>query len=42
MIAVFDPENGPGLRLAEQSGYRVVGTLGYVKLGRWRRDFGSF
>ena len=41
MVAVFDPENVAGRRLAERSGYRIVGTLGCVKLGPWRRDFGS-
>ena len=33
------PENKLGIRAYEQAGYRRVGTIGYVRLGRWRRDY---
>jgi GNAT superfamily N-acetyltransferase len=33
------PENPLGVRAYEQAGYRRVGTIGYVRLGRRRWDF---
>jgi hypothetical protein len=33
------PENPLGLRAFEQAGYRRVGTIGYLRIGRHRRDF---
>ena len=33
------PENQLGLRAFEKAGYRPVGTIGYVRVGPWRRDF---
>jgi hypothetical protein len=33
------PENALGRRAFEQAGYRRVGTIGYIRLGRRRRDF---
>lgn len=40
IVGVLDPENVPGIRMSERAGYRVVGKIGYLKLGPWRRDFG--
>ena len=39
---VLEPENTMGIRANEKAGYRIVGRIGYLKLGPWRRDFGSF
>jgi GNAT superfamily N-acetyltransferase len=33
------PENRPALRTASKTGYQRTGTMGYVRLGPWRRDF---
>jgi GNAT superfamily N-acetyltransferase len=33
------PENPLGVRAYEQAGYRRVGTVGYLRIGPWRRDF---
>lgn len=38
-LAVLMPENPLAFRPLEKIGYRTIGTLGYVKLGPWRRDF---
>jgi RimJ/RimL family protein N-acetyltransferase len=38
LAGVF-PENQLGLRAFEKAGYRPVGTIGYVRVGPWRRDF---
>lgn len=38
-IAVVVPENRPALRAVEKAGYRPVGVMGYIKLGKWRHDF---
>ena len=38
-LAGVYPENALGIRAYEQAGYRRVGTIGYVRLGPWRRDF---
>jgi ribosomal protein S18 acetylase RimI-like enzyme len=39
MVAVVVPENTPAFRPLEKAGYRPFGLIGYVKLGRWRRNF---
>lgn len=39
IVAAALPENTPGRRAYEKAGYHPVGTIGYVKLGPWRRDF---
>jgi GNAT superfamily N-acetyltransferase len=41
MVGVLEPENTLGIRANEKAGYRIVGRIGYVKLGPWRRDFGN-
>ena len=33
------PENALGVRAYEQAGYRRAGAVGYVRFGRFRRDF---
>jgi GNAT superfamily N-acetyltransferase len=33
------PENPLGVRAYEQAGYRPVGTVGYIRIGRRRREF---
>jgi GNAT superfamily N-acetyltransferase len=33
------PENPLGVRAYEQAGYRPVGTIGYIRIVRWRREF---
>jgi GNAT superfamily N-acetyltransferase len=40
MVGVLEPENTRGIRANEKAGYRIVGKIGYVRLGPWRRDFG--
>lgn len=40
MVGVLEPENTMGLRANESAGYRIVGRIGYVKLGPFRREFG--
>jgi GNAT superfamily N-acetyltransferase len=39
MIAVVVPENTPAFRPLEKAGYRPFGLMGYVQIGRWRRNF---
>jgi hypothetical protein len=39
VVAAVLPENGPGQRAYRKASYRRVGTIGYVKLGPWRRHF---
>jgi L-amino acid N-acyltransferase YncA len=39
MVAVVMPENTPAFRPMEKMGYRPFGVMGYVKIGRWRRNF---
>ena len=41
VVGVLEPENTGANRTNKRAGYRVVGRIGYVKLGPWRRDFGS-
>jgi GNAT superfamily N-acetyltransferase len=41
MVGVLEPENTGANRTNKRAGYRVVGRIGYLKLGPWRRDFGS-
>ena len=38
-LAIVFPENRQACRAAEKSGYRPIGTIGYIRLGPWRRDF---
>ena len=40
MVGVLEPENTRGIRANEKAGYRIVGKIGYVRMGPWRRDFG--
>lgn len=40
MVGVLEPENRTGLRANVKGGYRIVGKIGYVKLGRFRWEFG--
>ena len=40
LVGVLEPENTDAIRANEKAGYRVVGRIGYVKLGPWRHDFG--
>jgi ribosomal protein S18 acetylase RimI-like enzyme len=39
MVAATLRENRPGQRIWRKAGYRHIGTIGYVKLGPWRRHF---
>jgi ribosomal protein S18 acetylase RimI-like enzyme len=39
MVAVVVPENTPAFRPLEKAGYRPFGLVGYVQIGRWRRNF---
>jgi ATP-dependent Clp protease ATP-binding subunit ClpA len=41
IVGVLEPENRAGIGANEMAGYRIVGRIGYVKLGPWRRDFGT-
>lgn len=38
-IAIVVPENWRALRSFRKAGYRVGGTMGFVRIGAWRRDF---
>jgi RimJ/RimL family protein N-acetyltransferase len=38
-VAVVVPENWRALRSFRKAGYRVCGTMGYVRIGAWRWDF---
>ena len=40
LVAMVLPESGQARRTLEKAGYCVVGRIGYVRLGRWRWDFG--
>jgi RimJ/RimL family protein N-acetyltransferase len=40
ILAAVLSENRAGRRAYEKAGYRRTGTIGYVRLGPWRRDFG--
>jgi GNAT superfamily N-acetyltransferase len=39
MVAVVVPGNTPAFRPLEKAGYRPFGLMGYVQIGRWRRNF---
>ena len=39
LLGTVMPENRSGLRRAEKRQHRRIGTIGYWKLGPWRRDF---
>jgi GNAT superfamily N-acetyltransferase len=41
IVGVLEPENRAGIAANKMAGYRVVGRIGYVKIGPWRRDFGK-
>ena len=41
IVGVLEPENRAGIAANEMAGYRIVGRVGYVKLGPFGRDFGS-
>lgn len=38
-VAVVVPENWRALRSFRKAGYRVCGTMGFVRIGAWRWDF---
>jgi SAM-dependent methyltransferase len=40
LVALVLPESGQARRPLEKAGYCVVGRIGYIRLGRWRWDFG--
>jgi GNAT superfamily N-acetyltransferase len=40
IVGVLEPENEQGLRANKKAGYRIVGRIGHVKLGPFRREFG--
>lgn len=42
IIGVITPENMASLRYARKSGYHSIGTMGYIKIGRWRYNFCRF
>lgn len=39
VIGVITPENMASLRYARKSGYHPIGTMGYIKVGRWQYNF---
>ena len=39
LVCTISPENRASLRADAKTGYRPYGTIGYVKIGPWRRDF---
>jgi L-amino acid N-acyltransferase YncA len=39
VLAVVVPENRAAFRPLAKTGYRPCGTMGYIKLGPWRRHF---
>jgi GNAT superfamily N-acetyltransferase len=39
MLRLILPENRASLRVAEKSGCQACGVMGYVQIGRWRRQF---
>jgi hypothetical protein len=41
LVGAVLPENRPVRRAYEKGGWSIVGRIGFVRLGRWRRDFGS-
>ncbi|MGH2569483.1 MAG: hypothetical protein ACRDGA_14180 [Bacteroidota bacterium] len=38
-VAAVVPHNASAFRPLVKTGYRPYGTLGYIKVGKWRRDF---
>lgn len=38
-LSLVLPENPAALRMNEKLGYRRIGTIGYLGVGRWRRHF---
>lgn len=41
LVGAVLPENRSVRRAYEKGGWRIVGRIGFVRLGRWRRDFGG-
>ena len=41
LIAVVTPENKSAFRPGQKSGYRPIGTLGFIRIGPIKRDFFS-
>lgn len=41
LLGVVIPENQPSVRIVQKSGYRPIGTLGFLKIGPIRKDFGE-
>jgi GNAT superfamily N-acetyltransferase len=39
IVRAILPENRAAVRDAESTGYRIVGRVGYVRVGSWRRTF---
>jgi GNAT superfamily N-acetyltransferase len=39
LLSVVLPENSASLRMTEKLGYRRIGVVGFLRVGRWRRDF---
>ena len=39
MILGIVPENNPSLWAIRKVGFRLFGTMGYIKIGQWRQDF---
>jgi L-amino acid N-acyltransferase YncA len=42
LIGVVVTPNRRALEIFQKIGYRSCGTMGYVRLGPWRRDFAHF
>jgi hypothetical protein len=42
VTAAIHPENTPGMANARRAGYEVVGTIGWVGVGRLRRPFRTY
>jgi GNAT superfamily N-acetyltransferase len=39
VLSAIGPEDGASLHFNQQAGHKVVGRMGYWRLGPWRRDF---
>jgi hypothetical protein len=40
IVGVLEPESRTAVQLNKRSGYEIVGTIGYVRVGPFRRHFG--
>lgn len=38
LVAVVVPENKAAFRSPDKAGYRRIGVVGYIRIGRWRRE----